>query len=79
MEDVTIAHAKEQLEELIQRAARGEDVRISDPKAGGVRLVRLREADVAAPRVTNTMKPILPLSQRRRLSHQPGKMHTYRE
>jgi antitoxin (DNA-binding transcriptional repressor) of toxin-antitoxin stability system len=38
MEDVTLAHAKEHLEDLIERAARGEDVRISDPKLGTVRL-----------------------------------------
>lgn len=38
MENVTLAHAKEHLEELIERAARGEDVRISDPKVGTVRL-----------------------------------------
>ncbi len=38
MEDVTLTHAKEHLEELIARAARGEDVRISDPKLGTVRL-----------------------------------------
>lgn len=34
MEDVTLAHAKEYLEELAARAARGEDVRIADPKIG---------------------------------------------
>lgn len=38
MEDVSLAHAKEHLEDLIERAARGEDVRISDPKLGTVRL-----------------------------------------
>lgn len=32
MEDVDLRHAKEHLEELIERAARGEDVRISHPK-----------------------------------------------
>ena len=39
MEDVTLAHAKQHLEELIERAARGEDVRISDSKGASVRLV----------------------------------------
>ena len=39
MEDVTLPHAKEHLEELMERAARGEDVRISDPKVGTMRLV----------------------------------------
>ena len=38
MEDVTIAEAKEKLEELISRAAHGEDVRISDQRFGSVRL-----------------------------------------
>ena len=38
MDDVTIPHAKEHLEELIARARRGEDVRISDPKLGTVKL-----------------------------------------
>ena len=38
MDDVDLSHAKEHLEELIKRAARGEDVRISDPKHGTVRL-----------------------------------------
>lgn len=38
MDDVSIAQAKEHLEELIARAAEGEDVRISDPALGTVRL-----------------------------------------
>lgn len=38
MEDVSVAHAKEHLEELVARAARGEDVSIVDPKVGKVRL-----------------------------------------
>ena len=38
MEDVDVRHAKEHLEELIARAARGEEVRIVDPKHGTVRL-----------------------------------------
>lgn len=32
MDDVTLAYAKEHLEELIERARRGEDVRITDGK-----------------------------------------------
>ena len=36
MEDVSLAHAKDHLEELIARASRGEDVRISDPELGTV-------------------------------------------
>ena len=38
MEQVTLAEAKENLDELMQRAARGEDVRIVDPKLGTVKL-----------------------------------------
>jgi antitoxin (DNA-binding transcriptional repressor) of toxin-antitoxin stability system len=38
MEDVTIAHAKEHLEELLARATRGEEVHIVDPKVGTVKL-----------------------------------------
>jgi len=38
MEDVSVAHAKERLEELVARAARGEDVSIVDPKVGKVKL-----------------------------------------
>ena len=38
MEDVELRHAKEHLEELVRRAARGEDVRITDPELGPVRL-----------------------------------------
>ena len=38
MEDVTLAHAKEHLEDLMRRAAAGEDVRISDPELGTVQL-----------------------------------------
>lgn len=39
MESITLAEAKERLEELIERASRGEDVCISDPKHGSVRLM----------------------------------------
>ena len=38
MEDITLAEAKERLEELIARAASGEDVRILDPRHGSIRL-----------------------------------------
>ena len=38
MEDVTLTHAKDHLEDLIERAAKGEDIRISDPRLGTVRL-----------------------------------------
>jgi antitoxin (DNA-binding transcriptional repressor) of toxin-antitoxin stability system len=38
MEQVTLAEAKEHLDDLLQRAARGEDVRIADPSFGTVKL-----------------------------------------
>jgi len=36
--DVPLTHAKDNLEELIERAAKGEDIRITDAKLGTVRL-----------------------------------------
>jgi antitoxin (DNA-binding transcriptional repressor) of toxin-antitoxin stability system len=39
MEDVTLAHAKEHLEDLITRATRGEEVVIRDEKLGAVKFV----------------------------------------
>ncbi len=38
MEDVSIKQAKEHLEELLARAAEGEEVRITDPKLGTIKL-----------------------------------------
>jgi len=46
MEDVSLTHAKEHLEELIERAAKGEDIRISDPRIGTVKLQRVVPAAV---------------------------------
>ena len=82
MEDVTLAEAKERLEELIERAARGEVVRIVDPKAGKVRLLPERVPDVAAPRVTDTtaprvtdtMEPFVPLKSPRVPGRLAGKI-----
>jgi antitoxin (DNA-binding transcriptional repressor) of toxin-antitoxin stability system len=45
MEDVSLAHAKDHLEELIARASRGEDVRISHPELGTVKLLPLANSD----------------------------------
>jgi antitoxin (DNA-binding transcriptional repressor) of toxin-antitoxin stability system len=36
MEDLDLRQAKEHLEDLVERAARGEDVRIVDPRFGDV-------------------------------------------
>lgn len=44
MDAFTLAHAKEHLEDLIERAARGEDVRIDDAKGTSVRLVPTERA-----------------------------------
>jgi antitoxin (DNA-binding transcriptional repressor) of toxin-antitoxin stability system len=49
MEDVSVAHAKDHLEELIERAGKGEDIRISDPRRGTVRLLPVSPPD-ARPR-----------------------------
>ena len=75
MDDVNLAQAKDHLEELMARAANGEDVRITDPKLGTVRLLRVvREPDLAAPRVTDTMEPFVPLQGKRKLGHLRGKL-----
>ena len=39
MEDIPLSHAKAHLEELLERAARGEDLRIVDARIGAVKLV----------------------------------------
>jgi prevent-host-death family protein len=67
MDDVNLAEAKDHLEELMARAAHGEDVRITDPKHGTVvklQVVR-REPDLCAPCVTDTMEPFVPLKEDR--------------
>ena len=73
MDDVNLADAKDHLEDLMARAARGEDVRITDPKLGTVKLQRVpREPDLTAPRVTDTMEPFVPLRRNRTLGHLRG-------
>lgn len=73
MEDVSLADAKDHLEDLMARAARGEDVRITDPELGTVKLLRVpREPDLTAPRVTDTMEPFVPLPTKRKLGHMRG-------
>ena len=61
MEDVSLAHAKEHLEELVARAARGEDVSIVDQIVGKVKLT------LAGNGATRSRKP-------RRLGLLEGKM-----
>jgi antitoxin (DNA-binding transcriptional repressor) of toxin-antitoxin stability system len=75
MDEVSIADAKNHLEDLIARVARGEDVRITDPKHGTVKLLQMpREADLTASRVTDTMEPFVPLQGKRKLGHLRGSM-----
>ena len=81
MDDISIKDAKEQLEELIERAARGEDVRIKDARIGTVRLVPVNEEairewgfDPAAPRVLDTMPPVVPKTGKRQLGRLRGKI-----
>ena len=65
MENIALSEAKERLEELIERAARGEDVCISDPKHGNVRLTPTRPAGHAPPypkRIPGLMKDRVQLS-----------------
>lgn len=74
MDTVTVKDAKEHLEELLERAARGEDVRISDTKHGTVRLTKVLEPEIAAQRVTDTMEPFVPSNGERPLGRLKGKM-----
>ena len=74
MDTVTVKDAKEHLEELLEKAARGEDVRISDVKHGTVRLTPVGAPDITAPRVTDTMEPFVPFDGERPLGRLKGKM-----
>jgi antitoxin (DNA-binding transcriptional repressor) of toxin-antitoxin stability system len=63
MEDVDLRHAKEHLEELLERAARGEDVRINDPRLGTIKLTAVAGAGVPTnrpKRVPGLLKDKLP-------------------
>ena len=74
MDTFPMKDAKEHLEELLEKAARGEDVRISDTRHGTVRLTPVRQPDVLAPRVTDTMEPFVPSDGERPLGRLKGKM-----
>jgi prevent-host-death family protein len=77
MDEVSIADAKDHLEDLIARVARGEDVRITDPRHGTVKLLPMpREADLTAARVTDTMEPFVPLQHDRIPGRWKGKWTT---
>ncbi len=63
MENVDLIYAKDHLEELITRAARGEDVRIADPKLGTVKLTPVVDRHDAArrsPRKPGILKGVIP-------------------
>ena len=64
MEDVTIAHAKQHLEDLIERAMRGEDVHIADEKLGTVQLApvacTVAKTMVYSPRIFGQWRDRLP-------------------
>ena len=74
MEDVDLRQAKEHLEELFERARRGEDVAITDPKLGRVWLTRTKPHDMTAPRITDQMEPFVPLAQPRVPGRLEGKI-----
>lgn len=59
-EDVDVPHVKEHLEELIERARRGDDVCISDAKGGTVRLVRAEAPSVARSKIVFGQWKLLP-------------------
>ena len=61
MEDVDIRYAKEHLEELLARAARGEEIVITDPAIGKILLTA--KVEVAPPK-----------RGKRRLGHLKGKI-----
>ena len=73
MEDVTLAHAKEHLEDLIARARQGEVVTINDERLGVVRIIpEPFTYDLSAPRLVDTMPPFVPLAPDRILGRLEG-------
>jgi antitoxin (DNA-binding transcriptional repressor) of toxin-antitoxin stability system len=67
MENVTLADAKEHLEDMIERASRGGDVRIVDAKIGSVFLTPIKigkqpHASHAASACVGLIKAIEPAS-----------------
>ena len=65
MDDIPIGDAGPKLEELLARAVRGEDVRITDPKVGTVTLTAVNPNFAAAARATDLMEPFVPLARKR--------------
>jgi antitoxin (DNA-binding transcriptional repressor) of toxin-antitoxin stability system len=88
MDQYDITYAREHLAELIEKAARGEDVSIVDPARGAFRLTadgagtktaaataaQTLPYDLTAPRVTDTMPKFVPLAKKRVPGQLKGKM-----
>ncbi len=86
MDQYDIAYAREHLAELIEKAARGEDVSIVDPARGAFRLTadgagtktaaataaQTLPYDLSAPRITDTMPKFVPLASPRKLGQLEG-------
>ena len=50
MDNVSLAEAKEHFEELLARAAKGEEICVTDPSIGTVKLVRVAGSPPARPK-----------------------------
>ncbi len=75
MEQYTPLEAKEQFDDLMARAARGEDVRIGKVNGVTLKLIPVEAApNVAAKRVTDTPPPFVPLDKPRVPGRLAGKM-----
>ena len=75
MERVDLDFARENLEDLIARANRGEDVRIRSVAAGSVRLMpEAAILDWKTKRVSDVLPPFVPLTEPRKLGHLEGKI-----
>jgi len=75
MEHYTPAEAKDMIEELVARAARGEDVRIGKVNGVTVKLMPVSKApEVTAKRATDVMPPFVPLDKDRVPGRLAGKM-----
>jgi antitoxin (DNA-binding transcriptional repressor) of toxin-antitoxin stability system len=79
MDQYDIAYAREHLAELIEKAARGEDVSIVDPARGAFRLTADGAGSKAAAtpmppydRITDTMPKFVPLKKPRKLGQLEG-------
>jgi antitoxin (DNA-binding transcriptional repressor) of toxin-antitoxin stability system len=70
MDPVDIKYAEKHLAELIERAVKGEDVYITVPSSGAIRMHAVSSTVAklgiaSAPRVTDLMAPFVPLKEPR--------------